>query len=108
MLVGLSNGYLICFNLYLQLLNSKANLSQDDLKHALVRLSNVFKVGNVFDSIRACTDDLIQLSSDKGVFLLSQDSQKPLKDLKITRVEHSAADSDLDLVCHVTDSLYLV
>ena len=52
LLVGLANGYLLCFNLYLSLINSGIKLSPEEIAQASVRLCNVFKIGNVFEGAK--------------------------------------------------------
>lgn len=71
LLVGLSNGYLLCFNLYLSLLKSGIKLSAEELAQASVRLCNVFKVGNVYECAKQVDQHKVQVVSDKGLSILN-------------------------------------
>jgi hypothetical protein len=71
LLVGLSNGYLLCFNLYLSLLKSGIKLSEEELAQASVRLCNVFKVGNVYENTKQIDQYSVQVVSDKGLSVLN-------------------------------------
>jgi hypothetical protein len=70
--------------LYLTLLNSGIKLSAEEVAKASVRLSNVFKVGNVYEGAKQVDQYKVQVVSDKGLSVLNQDKTKPLKDLKIS------------------------
>ena len=69
LLVGLSNGYVICFNLY---------TSQNS-----VRLCQVFKSGNIVSSIGMPSPDSVLVTSDQNSFLLSVDASSRMDDLVV-------------------------
>ena len=66
LIVALSNGYVLGFNLYPDAVQSGTELQ-------IVRLSTVFKCGNIVEVVNQPHKDAILLTSDSGSFLLSVD-----------------------------------
>lgn len=70
LIVTLSNGYVLCFNLYPNALKSAANSADVQI----VRLSQVFKCGNIVDNVSMPHPDAILLTSDSESFMLTVDT----------------------------------
>ena len=64
LIVTLSNGYVLCFNLYTNALTKAASTADETAKMQIVRLSQVFKSGSIVESVSMPDPDIILLTSD--------------------------------------------
>ena len=75
LVVTLSNGYVLCFNLYPNALKaSSAVIGSGEATVQIVRLSQVFKSGNIVESVSMPHPNAVLLTSDSQSFILSVDS----------------------------------
>ena len=93
LIVTLSNGYVLCFNLYTNAL-AKTDQQNETAKLQIVRLSQVFKSGSIVDSVSMPDPEVILLTSDSQSFILSVDSSPKsgnFNDLLVVPMRHRAA-----------------
>lgn len=73
----LSNGYVLCFNLYTNALTKTQASSEqttETTRLQVVRLSQVFKSGNIVESVSMPDPDVVLLTSDSQSHLISVDT----------------------------------
>lgn len=107
LIVTLSNGYLLCFNLYLNAL--KATSASSEVQ--IVRLTQVFKCGNIVELITKPHPDAILITSDSQSFILSTEKSPKsghFNDLIVVPLKHLRAQQMLILDVHRPEKFALI